>query len=41
LIYAENEHRPMLLEHLAELFPRHVQIRYGQYQRDPVGSDPP
>lgn len=34
LIYAKNGHRPMLLEHLAELFPRHIQIHYGQYQRE-------
>ena len=30
LIYAKNGHRPMLLEHLAELFPRHIQIHYGR-----------
>ena len=34
LIYAKNGHRPQLLEHLAEVFPRHVQIHYGQYQRE-------
>ena len=34
LIYAKNGHRPGLLEHLAELYPRHIQIHYGQYQRD-------
>lgn len=34
LIYAKNGHRPMLLEHLAELYPRHIQIHYGQYHRD-------
>jgi len=34
LIYAKNGHRPGLLEHLAKLFPRHVQIHYGQYQRE-------
>ena len=34
LIYAKNGHRPMLLEHLAELFPRHIQIHYGQYHRE-------
>ncbi len=34
LIYAKNGHRPQLLEHLAELFPRHVQIHYGQYRRE-------
>lgn len=33
LIYAKNGHRPQLLEHLAETYPRHVQIHYGQYQR--------
>ena len=34
LIYAKNGHRPQLLEHLAEAFPRHIQIHYGQYQRE-------
>jgi hypothetical protein len=34
LIYAKNGHRPQLLEHLAEVFPRHIQIHYGRYQRD-------
>ncbi|MHB9067179.1 MAG: winged helix-turn-helix domain-containing protein, partial [Pirellulaceae bacterium] len=34
LIYAKNGHRPMLLEHLAEIYPRHVQIHYGMYQRE-------
>jgi hypothetical protein len=34
LIYAKNGHRPGLLEHLAELYPRHVQIHYGQYRRE-------
>jgi hypothetical protein len=34
LIYAKNGHRPQLLEHLAGVFPRHVQIHYGQYQRE-------
>ncbi|MCA9181286.1 MAG: glycosyltransferase, partial [Planctomycetales bacterium] len=34
LIYAKNGHRPGLLEHLAELYPRHIQIHYGQYRRD-------
>jgi len=33
LIYAKNGNRPALLEHLAELFPRHVQIHYGRYRR--------
>lgn len=34
LIYAKNGHRPQLLEHLAEIFPRHIQIHYGRYQRE-------
>jgi hypothetical protein len=34
LIYAKNGHRPHLLEHLAEVFPRHLQIHYGQYRRE-------
>jgi hypothetical protein len=34
LIYAKNGNRPQLLEHLAELFPRHIQIHYGRYRRD-------
>lgn len=34
LIYAKNGNRPQLLEHLAELFPRHIQIHYGQYRRE-------
>lgn len=34
LIYAKNGHRPQLLEHLAEAFPRHIQIHYGRYQRE-------
>jgi hypothetical protein len=34
LVYAKNGHRPGLLEHLAELYPRHVQIHYGQYRRE-------
>ena len=34
LIYAKNGHRPQLLEHLAEVFPRHIQIHYGRYQRE-------
>jgi hypothetical protein len=34
LIYAKGGHRPGLLEHLAEEFPRHVQIHYGQYRRE-------
>jgi len=34
LIYAKNGERPQLLEHLAELFPRHIQIHYGRYRRE-------
>jgi glycosyltransferase involved in cell wall biosynthesis len=34
LIYAKNGHRPQLLEHLTELFPRHIQIHYGRYRRE-------
>jgi hypothetical protein len=34
LIYAKNGRRPQLLEHLAELFPRHIQIHYGRYRRE-------
>jgi hypothetical protein len=34
LIYAKNGHRPQLLEHLADLFPRHIQIHYGRYRRE-------
>ena len=34
LIYAKNGNRPQLLEHLAELYPRHIQIHYGQYKRE-------
>ncbi len=34
LIYAKNGDHPQLLEHLAEFFPRHVQIHYGRYQRE-------
>jgi hypothetical protein len=34
LIYGKNGHRPQLLEHLAEVFPRHVQIHYGSYCRE-------
>lgn len=33
-IYAKHGHRPQLLEHLAEVFPRHIQIHYGQYHRE-------
>ena len=34
LIYAKNGHRPGLLEHLAELYPNHIQFHYGQYRRN-------
>ena len=34
LIYGKNGDRPGLLEHLAELSPRHIQIHYGQYRRE-------
>jgi hypothetical protein len=34
LIYAKNGNRPQLLEHLADLYPRHVKMHYGSYQRD-------
>jgi hypothetical protein len=34
LIYAKNGHRPQLLEHLAEVFPRHIQVHYGRYRRE-------
>jgi len=34
LLYAKNGHRPQLLEHLAEVFPRHIQIHDGRYQRE-------
>jgi len=34
LVYSKNGHRPGLLEHLCELFPRHVVLHYGQYKRD-------
>ncbi len=34
LLYAKNGRRPGLLEHLAEAFPRHIQIHYGQYHRE-------
>jgi hypothetical protein len=32
LVYAKNGNRPQLLEHLAEVFPRHAQIHYGRYR---------
>jgi hypothetical protein len=38
LIYAENEHLPQLLEHLAEVFPRHIQIHYGRYRREELSE---
>ena len=31
--YSPTPHHAVLLKHLAELFPRHIQIHYGQYQR--------
>jgi hypothetical protein len=34
LIYAKNGDRPQLLEHLAEAFPRHIQLHYGRYRRE-------
>lgn len=34
LIYSKNGHRPGLLEHLCEVFPRHVVIHYGRYRRE-------
>jgi len=34
LIYSKNGHRPGLLEHLGEAFPRHVVLHYGQYRRE-------
>jgi hypothetical protein len=34
LVYSKNGHRPGLLEHLCEVFPRHVVLHYGQYQRE-------
>ena len=34
LIYAKNGHRLELLEHLDEVFPRHIQIHYGQNKRE-------
>jgi hypothetical protein len=34
LIYAKNGHRSQLLEPLAQLFPQHVQIHYGQHCRE-------
>ncbi len=34
LIYAKNGHRPQLLEHLAERYPRHIQIHYGRFRRE-------
>jgi hypothetical protein len=33
LIYAKSGRLPQLLEHLAELVPRHIQIRYGRDRR--------
>jgi hypothetical protein len=34
LIYSKNGHRPLLIEYLMEVFPRHVVIHYGSYQRE-------
>ena len=34
MIYSKNGHRPNLLEHLCEVFPRHVVLHYGQYKRE-------
>ncbi len=34
LIYAKNGHRPGLLEHLADTYPRSIQIHYGSYRRN-------
>jgi hypothetical protein len=34
LIYSKNGHRPGLLEHLCEAFPRYVVLHYGQYKRE-------
>ena len=34
LIYAKNGHRPQLLEYLAGIYPRHIQIHYGKYKRE-------
>ena len=34
ILYAKNGNRPGLLEYLFELFPRNVQIHYGQYKRE-------
>lgn len=34
LIYSKNGHRPGLVEHLCEVFPRHVVFHYGQYRRE-------
>ncbi|MFO0804416.1 MAG: glycosyltransferase family A protein [Gemmataceae bacterium] len=38
LIYSKNGHRPGLLEHLCEVFPRHVVLHYGQYKRESDAS---
>lgn len=34
LIYAKNGYRPQLLEHLARIYPKHLQIHYGRYRRE-------
>lgn len=36
LIYAKNGYRLHLLEHVAEAFPRQIQIHYGSYRREEV-----
>jgi hypothetical protein len=38
LIFSKNGHRPLLLEYLAERFPRHIQIHYGGYRREELYS---
>ncbi len=34
LIYAKNGHRPGLVEHLEEIYPRHITFHYGRYRRE-------
>jgi hypothetical protein len=34
LIYEKNGNHPQLIEHLAEIFPNHIQIHYGKYRRE-------
>jgi hypothetical protein len=38
LIYDKNGHHPLLMEHLARAFPRHVILRYGSYRREELYS---